>query len=128
MVIKARLDKLEAKLNAIPNTNNEAIEKTKSDSYRIQTGLLKDQPVLEQNEPNPFTEKTEIRYFLPVGTINASIKVKNNEGAIVGDFALSNSGNGSVIINPGTLLAGIYHYSLIVNNSIIDTKKMTLLK
>lgn len=122
-ILKERLDKLEAKLNSIPTTQGQSSEKNK-----IQIGVLKNKPVLEQNEPNPFTDKTEIRYFLPEGTTNARIMVKTDEGKIVGDFPLETIGFGSISINPGTLTAGTYYYSLVANNIVIDTKKMTLLK
>jgi len=43
-------------------------------------------------------------------------------------FKTINSGNGTIQINPGQLINGMYLYSLIVDGKEIDTKKMILLK
>ena len=41
---------------------------------------------------------------------------------------LSGSGNGTLNVAPDNLAAGIYSYSLVVNNKVIDTKRMILQK
>jgi regulator of replication initiation timing len=92
-----------------------------------QSGNLNNPASLGQNEPNPFTQETLIRYYLPEGSTNAKIELKNSEGKIVGSFALSHTGQGSIMLSAGTLSAGTYFYSLVISNNIIETKKMILL-
>jgi hypothetical protein len=92
-----------------------------------QTGSLNNPASLEQNEPNPFAQETIIRYFLPEGSTNAKIEVKNAEGKIVGSFNLTHTGKGSITLSAGALAAGAFFYSLVINNNIVDTKKMVLM-
>ena len=40
-----------------------------------------EQPVLEQNVPNPFSEKSIIRYYIPQNTRNASCLLYTSDAA-----------------------------------------------
>jgi len=83
--------------------------------------------VLYQNKPNPFSEKTVIKY---------EITDKNAEAAVI--FVFDLNGNlkltypievekrGEVIIEGETLGTGMYLYTLVVDNVAIDSKKMIL--
>jgi hypothetical protein len=44
----------------------------------------------------------------------------------VGSFTVNVVGNGNISISAGTLAAGTYYYSLIINNQVFETKKMVL--
>jgi Skp family chaperone for outer membrane proteins len=115
---------LKTKLEAL----EEFVYKQQGNSEGIgQTGTLKKPATIEQNEPNPFFQETLIRYFLPEGSVNAKIEVKNTEGKVVGSYPLSQVGHGNITLASGTLAAGNYYYSLIINNNIVDAKKMILL-
>ena len=82
---------------------------------------------LFQNAPNPFTEKTVIKYVIPENAQKASILIFNMQGTLMKSYDnLSN--NGELTINGGELEAGMYMYSLIVDGKEIDTKKMILSK
>ncbi len=83
-------------------------------------------PVLYQNSPNPFSSGTKINYYLPAGTMGASIVFYDSYGNPVKTIQLSEMGNGTLNVTPDNLSNGIYSYSLIVNGNIIDTKKMAL--
>jgi photosystem II stability/assembly factor-like uncharacterized protein len=85
---------------------------------------------LEQNYPNPFNPVTTIKFGLPK-TANVTLKVYDilgREVSILFNNVALNAG--TVVYNfDGTDLAsGVYFYSLIVNNTKIDTKRMVLLK
>jgi len=131
--LENRLTALEEKFNAIcnmPCIQNNQSPKVNGEGTKNgfgQTGTLGQPPVLEQNEPNPFSETTVIRYFLPEGSSNAKIEVRNAEGKVVGSFPISQSGHGNITLASGTLSAGNYYYTLVINNNIVDTKKMVLL-
>jgi hypothetical protein len=81
---------------------------------------------LQQNYPNPFNQSTVIRYSLPETFRVAQITVTGASGNVARQIPLSDSGSNSITIEAGSLPAGIYYYSLYVDNTLIDTKKMIL--
>lgn len=85
-------------------------------------------PVLYQNSPNPFNTGTKINYYLPEGTMGATIVFYDTYGNQIKTIQLNQTGNGTLTITPDNLTNGIYSYSLIVNNTVVDTKKMVLQK
>ncbi|NOS86292.1 MAG: T9SS type A sorting domain-containing protein [Ignavibacteria bacterium] len=92
--------------------------------------LVPEKYTLEQNYPNPFNPVTTIKFGLPK-TANVTLKVYDilgREVSILFNNVPLNAG--TVVYNfDGTDLAsGVYFYSLIVNNTKIDTKRMVLLK
>lgn len=83
---------------------------------------------LEQNAPNPVSSSTTIRYRIPASIISAQIMVTNTTGSTIKTFTLANKGAGAVTIDAGTLSAGSYLYSLIIDGKKVDTKKMILIR
>ncbi len=84
--------------------------------------------VLYQNNPNPFTTDTEIKYRLPATTQTAALYVYNMNGQQIETYPISSFQEGTIIISAGTLDAGMYLYSLIADGQVIDTKRMILTK
>jgi hypothetical protein len=82
--------------------------------------------ILYQNNPNPFSEQTKIKYAIKTNMTNASIMVFDMQGILQQTIPIYQSGKGEVIINGNKLPAGMYLYSLIVDNKEIDTKRMIL--
>lgn len=85
------------------------------------------QAVLYQNTPNPFTERTEIRFSLPDGTASAAICIFDMSGKMLRQIPIS-SGMQSVTVAGYELSAGMYLYSLVVGGQEVDTKRMILSK
>jgi hypothetical protein len=83
---------------------------------------------LEQNVPNPNNGSTAIRYHLPQGTSNAQIVITNMKGQVLKSIALNSRGNGQVTLTAGILPAGSYTYTLYVEGTPIETKKMLIIK
>ena len=81
---------------------------------------------LKQNTPNPYSQATIIDYSLPVKFGSAKIIITDNNGKTVKQFSLNGSGKGAVSVTAGSLAAGMYHYSLYVDNKFIDSKKMEI--
>ena len=81
--------------------------------------------ILEQNIPNPYSDKTSIRYKLPNGITKASIVVLDLNGKLVKEYEI-NQNNGEQIISATDIGKGIFLYSLIDNGSIVITKKMII--
>ncbi|MEP6845534.1 MAG: T9SS type A sorting domain-containing protein, partial [Panacibacter sp.] len=82
-------------------------------------------PYLKQNTPNPFTQNTTIQYYLRADSRQGNLVIYGMDGRQVKSYALGNGMN-QVIINAGSLPAGQYIYSLIIDGKKTDTKNMML--
>jgi hypothetical protein len=117
----------------------EAVKEQQDKIEQLQTlmssshNLLKVEPikhdenvnVLFQNAPNPFNEQTIIHYKITTLAKQASILVFNLQGNLLLTFRDLTT-EGDLILNSRELSAGMYLYSLIVDNAEIDTKRMIL--
>ena len=83
---------------------------------------------LFQNTPNPFSVNTEISFDIPDNSTSAKLLIHDMQGAELKSYVIATKGNGQVIIQGSELPAGMYMYTLLVNNRIVDTKKMILTK
>jgi len=83
---------------------------------------------LKQNTPNPFTQNTVISCFVPDNLHRAQLMISAINGAQLQTFTLSNKGINNVTINGGTLAAGQYKYTLLIDGKVADGKIMTLTK
>ncbi len=82
---------------------------------------------LYQNAPNPFNEQTTISYFLKGETNKAVITVYDMQGTPVKSIVLNSEGEGTVNISASELKPGMYMYSLISDEKLIDTKTMIII-
>lgn len=80
--------------------------------------------VLEQNQPNPFAEQTTINYYLPDYVNKAEILFYNVQGRLVQSAELSQKGEGQLTVFAQDLSSGIYTYTLVVDGTVFETKKM----
>lgn len=80
--------------------------------------------VLNQNEPNPFAEKTVISYCLPQEVTTAEIIFYNDKGKQINRAEITTRGNGEINVNAQDLSSGVYTYTLIADSIVIDTKRM----
>ena len=81
--------------------------------------------VLYQNTPNPFTERTEIRFSLADDALDAYIYIFDMTGKMLRQISVDNTMQ-SITINAYEFTAGIYLYSLVVGGQEVDTKRMIL--
>ncbi|MFN1836278.1 T9SS type A sorting domain-containing protein [Balneola sp. MJW-20] len=105
--------------DAVTATSNEPEE----------TGELPVTFMLRQNYPNPFNPSTNISFDLPVAS-QVQIRIYNTIGASVAKIANSRmaAGSHSVVWDASYLPSGMYIYQLFANGSLIETKKMILIK
>jgi hypothetical protein len=85
--------------------------------------------VLSQNYPNPFNPSTNIQFALPrAGKVE--LKVYNLLGQVVATLVNGQYATGSYEVqwNATRLASGMYFYRLTVDNNVVDTRKMMLLK
>jgi hypothetical protein len=88
--------------------------------------LNTERPILFQNVPNPFNEKTKIQYFLPENSFGASIMIFDMQGTLLKSYKLNNKGNSFLEISGSGLKPGMYMYTLVSDRKEIDTRKMIL--
>jgi hypothetical protein len=86
------------------------------------------QAFLYQNTPNPFSSNTEITCNLPETAKQAVIYIYNLQGVELKSYRITQTGYNRITIHASELPAGMYLYSLVVDNEIIDTKRMILTK
>ncbi len=108
--------------------NSNDVNKTLLSNNNLQNSDLeeKDKALLYQNNPNPFIENTNIKYYIPNDAESGSILIFNLYGNLLRTIDLYNKGFGDIIINGGDFEPGMYIYSLIVNGKEVDTKRMIL--
>ncbi len=109
-----RLDQLERRLSL----NRQSAETTTSSKAEDSLTPIDERPILAQNAPNPFRQQTVIRYYVPGTVAKAEIAVFDQQGKKVRTFALDRGGYGQVALEAGTLPAGNYTYSLLLDGAI----------
>jgi hypothetical protein len=80
---------------------------------------------IEQNVPNPFSDKTSIRFQLAQGVQSATLSIFNLNGAFVKDYSLEGN-TGEVEILASEIGKGMYIYSLNQNGQEIISKRMII--
>ena len=83
---------------------------------------------LYQNTPNPFTESTLIRCDVAEDVAKADLYIYNMNGEQIAEYVITERGETSIVIDGGSLSAGMYLYALIADGQVIDTKRMILTK
>jgi urease gamma subunit len=81
---------------------------------------------LGQSTPNPNSTNARISYNIPTGFTRAELVINNEAGQKVKQIALTKSGWTDV--DTSKLIAGTYFYSLYVNGTSVDTKKMLVIR
>jgi hypothetical protein len=119
--LREQVESLSAAMNDGTNPNN-------LKSQHGAEGNTENRPVLYQNNPNPFSQETRIHYFLPETSGNASLIIYNLQGQEIASYSLKQKGEQDCVIQGSELMAGMYVYTLIVDNQIVDTKRMILTK
>ena len=83
---------------------------------------------LYQNAPNPFTQDTKISFYIPDNVNTASLNIYDLQGKQLMQFTITQRGESSHVISGHHFAAGMYLYALIVDGTVIDSKKMVLTK
>lgn len=110
--LKQRLDALEKLI-----VNNSTQQKTELKANQ--------EVVLFQNVPNPFSEKTTIRYTLPSNFKIAQIQIRSTTGNVIKTVDL-NRDSKELVVYANDISSGLFTYSLLVDGKVIATKKMVI--
>ena len=126
-VLIRAIQELKQELDEVKGGADET-KKTRSDATAINTSSIAfTSNVLYQNTPNPFKEKTIIRFSLAPNAQNASICIFDMSGKMLKTLPVSPNDT-SVSVNGYELGEGMFLYSLLVNGQEIDTKRMIITK
>ncbi len=110
-------------------SNNKSLPAGDNGSSEINPNIniVPDNSVLYQNAPNPFSEQTEIKYYLSENVTQAEMFIFDMQGKQIKRYELTTfNGNGKIIINGGELTPGMFFYSLIANGKEVGTKRMII--
>ncbi len=122
----AKVAQLESDLNSCCSKATGSSKSRTSNTSNDGTSSNEDnQSYMKQNKPNPFNKETVIEYNI-VEEGAASILVFDMNGKLLKTITVKIPGQGSVTINANDFKPGMYYYSLIVNDTEVDTKKMIL--
>lgn len=78
------------------------------------------------NVPNPFESVTEISFEIPEDAQNVILILNDLNGFFIKTYTILQRGRGSVIINGDDMDDGLYLYTLLIDNKVVDTKRMVL--
>ena len=81
---------------------------------------------LGQNAPNPFGSSADVRLSVPSDAKSATLCVYDMTGKQLRQISVSDRGETVVSLSADGLSAGMYLYSLIVDGSLIDTRRMVV--
>lgn len=81
---------------------------------------------LDQNKPNPFSDRTSIKLSIPKSVTSATLFIYDMTGKQVKQTDISDRGNISIEVTSEGLVPGMYLYSLIADGKVISTKRMIL--
>lgn len=120
------LEEIKSALFALANPQSPA-PKSNTSASPVNDGLTQDGARLDQNTPNPFNQETEIGYRLPASANSASVCIYNLNGQQLKKYPLDiDRLTGVVTISASEFAPGMYIYSLVINNRVADSKRMTL--
>lgn len=132
--IKSQQHELTSQKKEISNLQNQISELRSLVEVLLEEKTPNDQggvelkPRLFQNHPNPYKGNTIIGFYLPDDSEDARIEIYNVDGKLLKTLPLLQSGEGKVQLNTDQFPEGIYVYSLVVNNKLVESKRMIVTK
>jgi trimeric autotransporter adhesin len=81
---------------------------------------------LEQSTPNPTQGTVLIHYYVPQNSRTANLVFTDIKGAILKSLTISTKGAGQLTINTVAWAAGTYTYTLYINGTQTDSKKLVV--
>lgn len=125
---KESLQQLEEEIVALREMVTQLMAATETSQSLNKQSITLSSAKLYPNQPNPFHEKTIIRYHIPEESNTAKISISDLKGNIIKTIPIQTFGQGELSIEAALLNAGTYIYSLIIDGEYIATEKMILTK
>jgi len=126
--LKQELSELQTNLNSCCNTKAKLKSDIVSNYGNDESVVTPENSVLAlyQNAPNPFKNNTSITMVIPQTVNKAMLNVYDLTGKQLKSYTIDSRGHTSLTINGNELSAGMYHYALIADGALVDTKTMIL--
>lgn len=125
--IKEQQLQIEELQSAVQSLQNSKIQYSSTlDSYDTDQNESIHIASLEQNRPNPFSEKTVIDFYLPKTVENADLYIYDLNGHQIDKINITSRGKSNIEIPANKLSEGMYIYTLLADNIIIGSKRMII--
>ncbi|MDB5274605.1 MAG: hypothetical protein JWO58_2972 [Chitinophagaceae bacterium] len=115
------IDKQNTRISTL-ESQNETTSTLYTDNFSSAVLVAK----LYQNNPNPFSQDTEVKSTIPSGVTNADLFIYDMQGSQVKKINIVGRNEVITIIRGTDLKAGMYFYTLIIDGKEVDTKRMIL--
>ena len=119
-----RIAELEESLSG-DNVPEKVVPKNARDSEDSEIESSTGEAAIYQNVPNPFFQTTEIIYRLSTNARSASICICDLTGKQLKSYTLQpDMPTGKIVIPASDLTAGMYLYALVIDGTLVDSKRM----
>ncbi|MBM2816769.1 MAG: hypothetical protein HW421_3531 [Ignavibacteria bacterium] len=127
--IKEMEDKIKDLQTRLDSLENKPKFEGKKDQNKI-LSINYDDIILEQNNPNPFAETSEINYYIPAKYNGKARLVITDENGlqILQKFDACNGKPCQITISAKELQTGVYLYGIVLNGNIVKSKKLMIIK
>lgn len=127
--LKNKVNSLESKFDLLEKTLMNICESGCAGLENITPKESQEIDILYQSIPNPTDDIAMINYYLAKNYQDAFIQISDLNGRIIEKITLNpKHGNGSIKVSLGKYAAQNYMYYLIIEEKIVDSKKMTIIK
>lgn len=127
--LKNKVNSLESKFDLLEKTLMNICESGCAGLENITPKESQEIDILYQSIPNPTDDIAMINYYLAKNYQDAFIQISDLNGRIIEKITLNpKHGNGSIKVSLGKYAAQNYMYYLIVEEKIVDSKKMNIIK
>lgn len=125
--LKKEIEDLKSRIASLQSSGES--QSSMNDGFvKLQTSDDQSQIILGQNLPNPFDNSTLIPFRIPKDCKDASIMITNSADSEVISVIPISCNEDHLRIEAGFLASGTYSYSLYIDGTVIQTKKMTIVK
>lgn len=125
--LKAELDEVKVKYDDAVKSRAATFDDEETSIVRSDATSIPVTATLAQNTPNPFSERTTIRFTLPENAPHAFIYIFDMSGKMHRQIPVTPDMQ-SVTIEGYELSAGMYIYSLVIGGQEVQTRRMILSK
>jgi len=119
---KQQIEDLETRLEKVEQLLQQLV-KTEETSPQIPN---ENNAQLFQNQPNPFSDRTTIPYFIPETVNKAQLQITTAQGQVWKVIEIAGRGEGQVELEMLSGSSGDYTYSLIVDGIFVKTVQMII--
>ncbi|MFK7799819.1 MAG: tail fiber domain-containing protein [Aureispira sp.] len=121
--LKALVQQQQAQINQLLGNTT-----TNSNSTNTNSTLTSTAAQLYQNVPNPHKGQTQIKVFVPQTSGKAFLQVTDLSGKQLIFKDIATNGETVITLHTQALTAGMYLYSLVVDQEVVATKKMVIVQ